>query len=490
MTDKSLKRKTITGFIWRLGERCGAQGVQFIVSIVLARLLAPETYGTVALITVFINIAFVFIDSGLSTSLIQKKDADDLDFSSVFYFNLLMCIALYGILFFCAPFIASFYEDSSLTLFVRVISLTLLISGVRGIQNAYVSKNLLFKKFFFSTLGGTLFSAGFGIYLAYKGYGAWALVGQSLSNNIIDTCILWFTVKWRPKLMFSFKRLKSLFSFGWKILASSLLDTGYNQLRSLIIGKVYSSADLGYYNKGNNFPNIIVYNVTSSIDSVLLPSMSSVQDSIETVKSMTRRAMRTCIFIIAPMLMGLAACGKALISILLTDKWQPSYPFMVIFCITYMFYPIQTTNQNAIKALGRSDLFLKLEIVKKLIGLILILATFKISVMALAYSLLLTGFLSQVINSLPNKKLMNYSYLEQLADILPAMGLSAFMCVCVYGVNFFGFGSWLTLVIQVPLGIAIYIGLSALFKLEAFVYVSNTVKPIISKIFKNKNLSR
>ena len=486
MNNNTLKKNTLGGFIWRFAERCGAQGVQFVVSIILARLLMPEAFGTISLMMVFINILSVFIDSGMGSALIQKKDADDLDFSTVFYFNLFMCSFMYLILFLCAPLIAEFYNNSELTLLVRVIGLSLLFSGVKSIQQAYVFKNMLFKNFFFSTLIGTVISAVVGITVAYKGYGVWALIFQNLTNNVIDMIIIWCLVKWRPKWMFSFERLKGLFSYGWKLLASALLDTGYNQLRALIIGKVYSTADLAYYTKANNFPSIIITNVNSSIDSVLLPSMSSVQDSVESVKGMTRRAMKTSTYVMAPLLMGLAACGKSVISILMTDKWLPSYPFMVIFCITYMFYPVHTANLNAIKAMGRSDIFLKLEIIKKIVGIVAILVTFKISVMAMAYSLLVTSVLSQIINSWPNKKLMNYSYIEQLKDILPGLLLAAFMGGCVYCVNFLHLSNWLTLIIQVPLGAVIYIGLSALLKLESFTYCWNMVNPMIQKIFGKK----
>lgn len=486
MSDKSLKKKTLGGFIWRFAERSGAQGVQFVVSIILARLLMPEAFGTISLMMVFINILSVFIDSGMGSALIQKKDADDLDFSTVFYFNLFMCSFMYLILFLCAPLIAEFYNNSELTLLVRAIGLSLLFSGVKSVQQAYVFKNMLFKNFFFSTLIGTMVSAVVGITVAYKGYGVWALISQNLTNNVIDMIIIWCLVKWRPKWMFSFERLKGLFSYGWKLLASALLDTGYNQLRALIIGKVYSTADLAYYTKANNFPSIIITNVNSSIDSVLLPSMSSVQDSVESVKGMTRRSMKTSTYVMAPLLMGLAACGQSVISILLTDKWLPSYPFMVIFCITYVFYPVHTANLNAIKALGRSDLFLKLEIIKKVVGITAILITFKISVMAMAYSLLVISVLSQIINSWPNKKLMNYSYIEQLKDILPGILLAAFMGGCVYCVNFLHLNNWLTLIIQVPLGVIIYIGLSALFKLESFTYVLNMIKPVLLNNFRKK----
>ena len=364
--------KIASNFVWRFAERCGAQLVTFIVSIVLARILAPEDYGQVALITVFTTIMQVFVDSGLGTALIQKKDADDLDFSSVFYFNFVVCLILYAGMFMAAPFIAEFYNDSSLTPIVRVVSLTIIISGIKGIQQSYVSRNMLFKRFFYATLGGTIFSAFLGIALAYAGAGVWAIVAQQLSNTAIDTLILWITVKWRPKKMFSWNRLKNLLAFGGKMLASSILDTLYNNIRSLIIGKMYSSSDLAYYDQGRKFPNVIVTNINTSIDSVLLPSMASEQDDKKRVKSMTRRAIKTSTYIMAPLMMGLAFCAEAIVGLVLTDKWLPCVPFLRIFCITYMFYPIHTANLNAIKAMGRSDLFLKLEIAKKCVGMILV----------------------------------------------------------------------------------------------------------------------
>lgn len=478
------KKKVLVNFFWRFGERIGAQLVSFIVSIVLARILAPTAYGTVAMVTVFTNILNVFVDSGMGVALVQKKDADDLDFSTVFYFNIAMCTVLYFAMFLSAPLIATFYNTPELVPLVRVMSLTLVISGIKNIQQAYISKKMMFKRFFFATLGGTIFSALLGIFLAYKGAGVWALVVQQLSNSTIDTVILWITVKWRPKWMFSFKRLKYLFSYGWKLLISALLDTAYNNVRSLIIGKVYTSADLAYYDRAKKFPNIIIANINSSIDSVLFPALSEVQDKVSSVKAIARRSIMLSTYLMAPFMMGLAACGKSIISILLTDKWMPSYPFMVIFCITYMFYPVHTANLNAIKAMGRSDLFLKLEILKKLVGITAILITFKISIMAMAYSLLVTSVLSQIINSSPNKKLMNYSYIEQLKDILPGIGLAVFMGICVYCINFLNLNMWLTLIIQVPFGAIIYIGLSALFKLESFTYILAMVKPILNKVFK------
>lgn len=471
----------INNFIWRLAERCGAQLVTFIVSIVLARILAPEDYGTIALVTVFTTILQVFVDSGLGTALIQKKDADDLDFSSVFFFNFAVCLVLYLGMFIAAPFIAEFYNDASLTQVVKVISLTIVISGVKGIQQAYVSRHMMFKRFFFSTIGGTIFSAFLGIALAYSGFGVWALVAQQLSNTVIDTLILWLTVKWRPKLMFSWTRLKGLLKFGWKLLVSALLDTGYSNLRNLIIGKMYSSSDLAFYNQGDKFPKVIVTNINTSIDSVLLPTMSSAQDDRECVKNMTRRAIKTSTYVMAPLMMGMAFCAEPIVQLVLTDKWLPCVPYLRIFCITYMFWPIHTANLNAINAMGRSDWFLKLEIIKKIMGMTILLSTMWFGVMVMAYSLLVSNVLSQIINSWPNRKLLNYSYLDQVKDFAPGILLAVFMGVCVYFIGYIPLPTIVTLVIQIIAGATIFITLSAILKLEEFEYLTGMIKSFLER---------
>lgn len=476
-------RNTIVmkNFIWRLAERCGAQLVTFIVSIVLARILAPEDYGTIALVTVFTTILQVFVDSGLGTALIQKKDADDLDFSSVFFFNFVVCLILYLGMFIAAPFIAEFYNDASLTPVVRVISLTIVISGVKGIQQAYVSRHMMFKRFFFSTIGGTIFSAFLGIALAYFGFGVWALVAQQLSNTAIDTLILWLTVKWRPKRMFSWTRLKGLLKFGWKLLVSALLETCYSNLRNLIIGKMYSSSDLAFYNQGDKFPKVIVTNINASIDSVLLPTMSSAQDDRERLKNMTRRAIKTSTYVMAPLMMGMAFCAETIVHLVLTDKWLPCVPYLRIFCITYMFWPVHTANLNAINAMGRSDWFLRLEVIKKAVGMMLLLSTMWFGVMAMACSLLVSNVLSQIINSWPNRKLLKYSYLDQVKDFAPGILLAVFMGVCVYFIGYIPLPTIVTLVIQIIAGATIFITLSAILKLEEFEYLAGMIKSFLKR---------
>lgn len=476
-----MNKNIMEGFIWRFAERCGAQLVSFLVSVLLARILVPKDYGTIALVTIFTAILQVFVDSGLSTALVQKKDADDLDFSSVFYFNFAVCLILYAGMYIASPYIAAFYNDPSLTSVIRVIGLTIIVSGVKGIQQAYVSRNMLFKRFFFSTIGGTIFSAFLGISLAYAGFGVWALVAQQLSNTVIDTIILWLTVKWRPKKIFSWYRLKNLLSFGWKLLVSSLLDTCYNNFRNLIIGKMYSASDLAFYNQGDKFPKVIVTNINTSIDSVLLPTMSNSQDNKERVKQMTRRAIKTSTYVMAPLMLGLAFCAEPIVKIVLTDKWLPCVPFLRIFCITYMFWPIHTANLNAINAMGRSDWFLKLEIIKKMVGMIILLSTMWFGVMAMAYSMLLSSLLSQIINSWPNRKLLGYGYMEQVRDFAPGILLSVGMGICVYFIGLLQLPAIVTLLIQFIAGAVIYIVISAVLKLEEFEYLFGMIKSFLKR---------
>lgn len=474
-------KKVVSNFFWRFAERCGAQGVAFVVQIVLARLLMPEVYGTVALVTVFTSILNVFVASGFGSALVQKKNADDLDFSTVFYFNITACTVLYLLLFAAAPLIARFYERPDLTPVVRVLGLTLVISGVKNIQHAYVSKTMQFKRFFFATLGGTVGAALIGIIMAYYGFGVWALVAQHLFNTLVDTIILWVTVKWRPKRMFSFERLKGLFSYGWKLLVASLISTLYTKLRQLIIGKRYTADNLAFYTKGDLFPSFFITNINSSIDSVLLPSMALEQDNPVRVKAMTRQAIKTSMYILTPCMVGLAAVAEPLVRLLLTEKWLPCVFYLRIFCLVYVLLPMQTANLNAIKAMGRSDSFLKLEIIKKLVGLTAMMATIFISVEVMACSYLITTVISTYINAYPSKKLIHYSIWEQVKDVAGYWAISAVMFVICSLVPLLGLPDILTIVIQVLAGCGVYIGCSVLFKVERFYYILDTVKQLFRK---------
>jgi len=479
MNDK--KQLVFTNLIWRFMERCGAQLVAFVVSIVLARLLEPELYGTIALVTVITSILQVFVDSGMANALIQKKDTDDLDYSSVFYFNVAFCLLLYAGLFLCAPLIARIYGMMELVPVIRVLGLTIVVAGVKNVQQAYVSKTMQFRRFFFSTLGGTLFSAVVGIAMAYMGYGIWALVMQQLLNVTVNTAILWLTVGWRPKLMFSLQRLKGLISYGWKLLASALLDTVYLKLYQLVVGLKYTAADLAFFNKGDQMCVLVTENINASIDSVLLPVLSSEQDNRDAVREMTRRAIKTSSYIMMPIMAGMAVCAEPMIRLLLTEKWLPCVPYMQIFCICYAFYPLHTANLNAIKAMGRSDIFLKQEIIKKIIITLVILVTMGISAYAIAVGEIFTGIASLLINAWPNRKLLGYSYRMQLRDLMPAGLASLAMAACVWPVTLLGLHDIVTLIIQVPLGVIVYVAISALFRLDSFGFMLGVVKKLLHR---------
>ena len=479
--SSTLKEKTISSLFWRFAERTGAQGVTLIVTIILARLLDPDVYGTIALVTVFTTIIQVFVDSGMANALIQKKDADTLDFSSVFYFNLLFAIGLYGVLWIISPLISSFYDNSELTMILRVLGITVIISGIRNIQQAYVSKNLLFKKFFYSTLCGTIGGALVGVTMAICGAGVWALVFQQIVNALLDTIVLWITVKWRPSLQFSFDRLKGLISYGWKLLVSSLIDTIYNNLQQLIIGKWYTSSELGYYNQGNKIPNLIVSNINASIDSVLLPVISKEQDNRYAVKQMTRRAIKTSSYIMLPMMIGLFCVSEPLVKLLLTDKWLPCVPFLRVFCLTYALYPIHTANLSAIKALGRSDIYLKLEIGKKIVGIIVLIVSMTMGAYAIAVGLLVTSVLSTVINSYPNKRLMEYGYLEQVRDLFPNMVLAILMGCIIFPITYIPTNIIIIILLQITIGVSSYILLSFITRNENFCYIVSSGKEIVHR---------
>ncbi len=481
MDSKNKKTKVLASLIWKLMERLGAQGVSFIVQIILGRLLMPEDFGAIAIVTVFITLSNVFVQSGFNTALIQKKDADDKDFSSVFYLSTFIATMLYVLLFFTSPYIADYYSSPQLTQVLRVLAIILFFGAFNSIQNAYVARNMMFKKLFFSSTGSVIFSGIVGVIAAYLGLGVWALVLQQITYNLSVSVILWFTVKWRPRLLFSLSKVKVLFSFGWKLLASSLLNTLYMDIRTLIIGRIYNSSMLGFYNRGVQFPKLIVTNMDGAIQSVMLPALSDEQDNKKRVKEMVRRAIVTSSFLVFPMMVGLAVVAEPMIKIVLTDKWLPAAPFLQIFCASYALIPIHTANLQAINALGRSDVFLKLEIIKKVIGILILAISINFGIYAMAWGMVLSGAISSFINAYPNKKLLNYSYLEQWKDIIPSLLISLLMGLTVYVLNFLSIAEFLKLFVQIVVGVVVYILLAKLFKIECFNYLVNTAKDILGR---------
>lgn len=470
------KKNVIYSLFWKFGERISAQLITLIVSIILARILSPEDYGAVALIMVFITFANVFVSNGLGNALIQKKDVDNIDYSSVFFLNIGISIIIYFILFFCAPFIANFYQMPILENAIKVLGLRIPVAAINSVQQAYVSRNMLFKKFFFSTLFGTLISGVLGIILAYYGAGLWALVAQYMTNTITDTIVLWFTVKWRPSFIFSIKRSNELFKYGWKILVSGLLETGYNELRNLLIGKMYSSSSLAYYNQADKYPKLIITNIDTSIGSVLFPALSQNQDNKCRIRYITRKSIQTSSFFIWPLMVGLAVISEPLVRILLTDKWIPCVPYMQILCLSYGLYPMHTANLQAINAIGRSDIYLKLEIIKKIVGLIILLLSIKHGVYAITLSLLITSIISVFINAIPNIRFINYQLKDQLKDLFNPFFVSIVMSIIIIPLQFLNISNYLLIIIQIVIGMFVYFSLSYLLKIPGYVFGISIIK--------------
>lgn len=479
MDGKSLKKKTVSGMLWKFGENGLNQIIQFVLSIILARILLPEDYGIIALVMVFITLCDKLVVSGFATSLIQKKDADSVDFSTVFWFSLGMSLVLYAVLFFGAPLIADFYgayERQMLIAVIRVMGLQVIMVAVNSVQSAYVSKTMQFKRFFWSSIGGTLLSAVVGVVMAIKGYGVWALVGQYLVKLFGSMVVLWFTVKWRPTFTFSASRFKVLYAFGWKIFTASIIKVIYNDLRSLVIGKFYTPTDLAFYNRGQSFPQIIESNITGTIDSVFFPTMSHAQSSKETMVSILRRTIQVSSFILVPLLVGLAAVAEPLVKILLTEKWLPCVFYLQTLSFSFVLAPVEIENLQAIKALGRSDIVLKLEIIKRSIGILLLIAAIPFGVPMIAVSLLVGNVLSAMINAYPNRKLLGYTYGQQLQDILPSILMSMVMYSVVWLVSLIQLPVMVALILQIVVGMAVYVLVALLTRNRSFQYICGILK--------------
>ena len=447
-------------------ERFGVQGISFIIQIIIARILEIEYYGALSLMIAFTSIANVFIQTGFNSSLIQNKDVEDEDYSSVFWITLMIAIFLYTTLFFAAPGIFKLYNKTFLVRPFRVLATILIIGAFNSIQLAKVTREMNFKKMFFSNILATLVSGIVGIAMAIYGYGLWALVAQSILNLSISTIVMFYTVNWRPRMICNVKRLKELFSYGWKLMLASLLDTSYQELQSLVIGKKYDSAILAYHDKGKRFPQFIMNAINGTVQSVMLPAMSEKQDSSKDIKSLMQGSIALCSYIFFPLMIGLASIAEPIVKIVLTDKWLPCVPYLQIFCFNYALFPVHSCNLQAINAIGRSDLFLKLELIKKAYGMIfLVIAVvcFR-SPLAIAMMGLFTTLISWFVNAYPNKRLIGYSYKEQVMDLLPSYIMSIIMGGTVYFMRDAINNEMVGVLVQIIIGIFVYLLLSIVLK--------------------------
>lgn len=481
------KNKAVDNMFWRLAERFGAQGVNFLVSIVLARILTPEDYGVVAMTMTFTTLLAVFTTSGLGTALVQKKDVDELDYSTALIANLGIGIILYAIVFIASPYIAQFYHQEKVTDVLRILALTLIIGGLNSVQQARVSRAMKFKMFFKATLTGTLISAVVGILMAVKGFGEWAIVAQYLINQIIDTFFLWIMIGWKPTFRFSWERLKPLYRFGWRAYAAAMIEEVYNSLRSLLIGRYYSSTDLAFYNRGRHIPALINTNTNSAIQSVMFPIYTRASDDPVRMKQMMKRAMSIGTFIIFPCMMGLAMISESLINVLYTSKWLPAVPFLQISCFVYALTPMHIVNLQAMLAIGRSDISFKVEVIKKTLAVTIMIICVHISLMATAVSAVPLGVFALMVNSYPVGKLLNYPIYEQINDAAPAIIMSVVMGVLVHLTGMVPLRKILVMLLQIVVGVSSYCLMARVSHNKDYEFAKEYVRGHIKKIFSNTN---
>ena len=472
-----------SALVWKLLERFGVYGIQFVLQVVLARILDPEHYGVLSIMVIFTTLANVFIQNGFNTALVQNKDVTEEDYSSVFWVSLGISGAIYAVLYIAAPLIGSFYDMPDIVAPFRVLALMLFPGALNSVQIAKVSRELDFKKVFVGNVGAIVISGAAGIAIALLGGGLWALVVQTMLNIFVACLVMLFVVKWRPRFVCNLARIKVLFAFGWKLLVSGLIDTLYQDLRSLVVGKKYSAETLGFYNRGKQFPQLIISAVNGAVQSVMLPVMAKEQDDRQKVKALTAETLRLSSYVIFPIMAGLAAVATPLVRILLTDKWLPCVPYLQIYCFTYAFWPVHTANLQAINAIGRSDMFLTMEIIKKIYGLItLVIAVFCFdSPLAIAATGIVTTAISCFINAYPNKKLLGYSYAEQMRDILPSFLLSMAMFGAVYCIGFLGLNDFVTIALQVVAGVVVYLAGSIVFRYTAYTQLRGLLGAMLKK---------
>ena len=472
----------VSGTIWKFLERLGVFGAQFVIQIILARILEPSDYGSLAIMLVCVTVSNVIIQNGFNAGIIQRQDVREEDFSSVLWVTLGISFFLYSVIFILAPFISGFYNSPILVLPLRVIALGLFPGAVNSIQIAKVSKDFDFKKLFISNLSGIIISGIAGIIVALNGGGLWALVIQNLLNLVISCVVMAHMVKIKFKVYLDVQRIQIYFKYGWKLVLSGVLNTISDQLNGLIIGYKYTTETLGYYTRGMQFPNYGITIIEGTMTGVLLPAMSKVQESKDDGKKVMRAAITLSTYLTFPLMAGLAAISKNLVLLFLSEKWLACVPYLKIFCAVYAFYPVHICNLQTLNSVGRSDLFLKIEIIKKIYSIatsVLMIIMFN-TPMAIAISTLVLTPLSWFVNAYPNSKLINYSFMEQVRDLLPNLSLALPMYILLELINLFRIG-YITIIIQVLFGFVFYFVVSLMLKYENLDILLDLLKKCISK---------
>lgn len=453
----TLKDKTVKGVIWSSIDRFTTQGISFVFSMLIARMLLPSDYGVIAMLGIFMAVSQCFIDSGFGSALIRKKDRTETDFCTVFYFNIVVACLFYGLLWLASPYIARFYDMPLLESVTKVWGLNLIVNAFGGIQNAQLSIAIDFKSRAKISVITTLFTGLVGLWFAYQGHGVWALVYQGVASAILRCILLWCIVRWVPKLIFSWRSFKELFSFGSKLLASSLLDTVYNNIYTLVIGKFFAASSLGVYSRANQLAQFPSSNITGVLQNVTFPVLSTIQDEDTRLASAYRRFLQLSAFIVFPLMLGLSAVADPFIRLTLTDKWAGSIYLLQIICFSLMWYPIHAINLNLLQVKGRSDYFLKLEIYKKIMGISVLCVTIPLGLVAMCYGRVFGSVVSLFFNTYYTKKLIGYGFVDQMKDLTHILIHALVMFVLVRLVVQWLPGLWLQLIVGTLVGMAYYL---------------------------------
>jgi len=474
----SLRKKAIGGVIWTVVDTFVLRGFSFLATIVLARWLGPEEFGLVGMIAVFIAIGTSITDSGLSNSLIRTKDADDKDFSTVFILNLGLSAAVYLLLFISAPYIADFFNQPILTNLVRVYCLSFVISAFSAVQLARLNKSMQFKKITKLNVPGTLLGTLTGLLMGYYGYGVWSIVFMYLVTQFVQSISLWFSSSWRPSMEYSKEKAKYHYGFGYKLMLSGLLNTVFNNIYNIVIGKYYSAKELGFFERSKSFNNYPVTTITSVISRVTFPLLSSLQDENQRIALIYKKLMQLSFFITAPLMFGAAAIAHPLFLLVLGEQWLEAVPYFQVLCLGGMFLPIHSFNLNVFKVFGRSDLFLKLEIIKKVIITVALIIGFQFGIMGLVWSSVISGYLALFVNTYYSANMINYSSKNQFLDMLPTFLSSGLMFVIITFIlnNMVNYHLVTQLSIGVIVGFLFYFLINKLFKAAPLIYLLTLLK--------------
>ena len=484
-----LTDKVARGVFWVLLEKFGIQLAHFVVTLVLARLLTPNDYGTVALLSIFITIANVLVDCGFGKALVQKKEATQTDYNTVFYLSMAFAAALYAMLFFAAPLVARFYAVPNLKIMLRVLALSLIFHSINGVQNVELNRKMLFHLSFRISWVRVTVSSVTGISFALAGYGPWALVWSSLFGGIAGVIARQLVIRWRPSFTFSWESAKGLFRFGWKMTVASLLTTAYNNLYALLIGKFYTKADLAFVKKGTHIPSLIGSTVDTTLGRVSFPALVRLQDEPDKLRNAMRRMITCSSFVLFPLMVCCGLLAEPMISLLYGAKWLPAVPFVQVTCFAAAFKPFDTINLQAINARGRSDIYLKLMVIRRLLGLAVLALTLHRGILTfLIWAAILHGPVGIVINSLPNMRLLRYSILMQVRDVMPSMLLTVPLAAVILGIGFVPVRAEVLMFLQLALGLAAYAALALWFRFRPLAEFASMLLPRVRK--RSESLAR